>query len=145
MVFVIAAFLSSCDSSVTDSDNILSENIGFANAEAAADTFQIQSDIYSAADGTITVEYLGEEVSIDYKSSWSLQDIAGTLCLAIKDDEDIEILATNINYFPEPSIRVRERRDGAQYNGNPVYLSDSNSTNHVKLSHSVIYLTGGED
>lgn len=143
-LFVLAAIFSSCDSNVADSSNILSENIGYANAEAAADTFEVLDDLYSASSGTITVTYLGEQVVTNYPSILDAFAVAATVASDINNDDDIQLNAT-IPDYSEPKIRIRERRTGAQYNGNPVYLSDSNSTNHIKLSDSVIYLTDGED
>lgn len=142
-LFVTAVFLSSCDSSVTDS-SIPNASIGYANAVAAADTFEVLDDFYSASGGNITVTYLGEQVVTNYSSTWESFDVAATIASDINNDNDIQLYAT-IPDYSEPKVRVRERRTGSQYNGNPVYLSDSNSTNHIKLSDNVIYLSGGEN
>lgn len=142
-LFVLAVIFSSCDSSVTDSP-IHQASVGFANVEAVADTFRVLDDIYSAAGGSVTVTYLGEQVSTNYTSTWTPLSVAATLALNINNDDDIQLYATVVDYS-KAEVRVRERRTGSQYIGNPVYLSDSNSTNHIKLSDSVIYLAEPEE
>lgn len=47
LLFVLVAIFSSCDSGVTDSTDILSAKIGPANVEAAADTFDVDDNIYT--------------------------------------------------------------------------------------------------
>lgn len=143
ILFAMAAILSSCDSSVTDS-SIPQSSIGYANAEAAKATFRVLSDSYTASSGTVTVTYLGDDVSVNYTSTWDPIDVAATLVNNINNDNDIKLDATVVNYSTA-EVEVREERTGSQYNGNPVYLNDSIRSNHIKLSDSVINLADGED
>jgi phage tail sheath gpL-like len=101
-------------------------------------------DIYTASSGTVTVTYLGDDVSVNYTSTWDPIDVAATLVNNINTDNDIQLTATVENYS-NATVRVTEKRTGDEYNDNPVYLNDSKRSNHIKLSDSVIYLGGGSD
>lgn len=101
-------------------------------------------DIYTASSGTVTVTYLGDDVSVNYSSTWDPLDVAATLVNNINNDNDIKLDATVIDYS-NAIVRVEEERTGSQYEGNPVYLNDNKRSNHIKLSDSVIYLEEPED
>lgn len=139
----MAAIFSSCDSSVTDS-SLPQASVGYANTVVVADTFQVLDDIYTASSGTVTVTYLGDDVSVNYSSTWDPLDVAATLVNNINNDNDIKLDATVIDYS-NAIVRVEEERTGSQYEGNPVYLNDNKRSNHIKLSDSVIYLEEPED
>lgn len=143
-LFVLAAMFSSCDSGVTDSTDILSAKIGPANVEAAADTFDVDDNIYSPTTGSVTVTYLGEQVTTNFTSTWSVTTLAVNIAQDINTDPDIQLYATVPDYS-EGLVRVRERRTGAEYNGNPVYINDNNQYAHLKVIEQVVYLQGGED
>lgn len=94
--------------------------------------------------GSVTVTYLGEQVTTNFTSTWSVTTLAVNIAQDINTDPDIQLYATVPDYS-EGLVRVRERRTGAEYNGNPVYINDNNQYAHLKVIEQVVYLQGGED
>lgn len=106
----------------------------------AQTTFGISEIQNTPTSGSVTVQYLGEQVTTNYTSSWNAYAVANTIGSNINNDSDIDLTAT-VN---GTTVTVTEKRDGCAYNGNSVYVSHTNGT-HITVNNDVFIMTGGED
>lgn len=91
--------------------------------------------------GSITVQYLGEQVTTNYSSGQSASTVAYSIYGNINNDPDIQLTAT----VPSSGkVLLTEKREGCEHNGNSVYVSHSNGT-HISVNNDTFIMTGGED
>ncbi len=90
------------------------------------------------ANGSVTVQYLGEQVTTNYTSTWNAYAVANTISSNINNDSNIQLTAT-VN---GTSVIVTEKRDGCERNGNNVYVSHTNGT-HITVNNDTFLMAGG--
>lgn len=93
------------------------------------------------ANGSITIRYEGEQVQTHYNSSQTATTVAYAIYGNINQSPDIQLTAV----IPSPGTLVlTEKRDGCEYNGNMVTVSESQGT-HIGLNSDTFMMAGGED
>jgi hypothetical protein len=93
------------------------------------------------ANGSITISYEGKQVQTQYNSSQTATTVAYAIYSNINQSPDIQLTAA----VPSPGTLVlTEKRDGCDYNGNMVAVSESQGT-HIGLNSDTFVMRGGED
>lgn len=93
------------------------------------------------ANGSITISYEGKQVQTQYSSSQSADYVAYAIYGNFNQSPDIQLTAS----VPSPgTLLLTEKRDGCEYNGNMVTVSESQGT-HIGLNNDTFVMRGGED
>lgn len=107
---------------------------------AATTEFTVQGLQNPASNGSVTVQYDGEQVTTHYNSSWNKYAVANTISSNINNDSSIQLTAS----VSGSTVELTEKRTGCEYNSNTVYVSHSNGT-HIGINDSEFGMSGGDD
>lgn len=110
------------------------------SGEPAFTEFVVSNTGAAPANGSVTVNYLGVQVTTNYTSSWNAIAVANTIANNINNNSNIKVSAT----VSGTTVRLKEKRDGCNYNGNMVAVSHTNGT-HITVNNDTFYMKDGHD
>lgn len=149
LLIAMAAFLSSCDSNLTNSNNSLSKSKvpGYSNADiserANPELMMNSGSVGSAeveisdtgnpgASGSVSVTYENEKVTAYYSSTWTPQDVANTLNYNINNDPDIDI-TSSVDYSTATLTLTAHGTSGV------AYVTHTNGTHITAFPYLVVF------
>lgn len=110
------------------------------NKVPAFSEFEVVEVSNPPAGGSVTVKYLGVQITTSYSGTWDKYAVAHTISSNINNNSNIQLTAS-VN---GSTVRITEKRDGCTYNGNPVYVSHTNGT-HISVNDDTFHMANGHD